>query len=192
MKNSVGLYFIMGTTCSGKSTFLNDAVKEYEDQVGIVQVGKLLRAKYPPEYFEGQAAPEKTKEEAWHICKEQVDLHMLQGKKIILVDGQPRDEEQANLCLDTWNKPNIHKHFILLDAPLEVRKSRAEKRFSKKHKDYKANLKLAYNRLEGDCNNYYYVLKTLINHNTSIRYIDTSIVKKQYNEVLFSEFDIFV
>jgi predicted kinase len=193
MENKVGIFFIMGTTCAGKSTFLDDTLEKYKDDIGVVQVGKLLRAKYPPEYFEGQAAPEKTKIEAWNICYNTTNELVEEGKSIILIDGQPRDEEQTELCINNWNESQFKKHFILLDAPLVERKSRLADRFDKEDPDYLGNLKLAQDRLEGDAKNYFYVLKTLIYRSVKdIQCINTFQDRESYNKQIFSLFQDFL
>lgn len=135
MREEQNIYCIMGATGSGKSTFLHKA----RELIGAhtVEVGKMLRAKYPPEYFEGSAAPTKTAKEAWNMCVQGIKA----GKdKIILVDGQPRDVQQARNMMKTFPEAK----YILFNCPTEERMYRLNNR------DSGAALELAKARLEGD------------------------------------------
>jgi ATPase subunit of ABC transporter with duplicated ATPase domains len=108
---------IMGPTCAGKSTFLNYAVEKDPGHVGLVEVGKMLRAKYPPSYFEGQAAPAKTQKEAWDMCEGRIRDHLAEGKTIVLVDGQPRSHDQVIRFMELGREmPGVNFHFLLLTA----------------------------------------------------------------------------
>lgn len=117
------IWFIMGPTCSGKSTFLRTAEAYFKPgDLGLVEVGKMMRAKYPPEYFKGQAAPSHTAREAWEMCSTKIDEHRTAGKRIVLVDGQPRDGHQALKASVLY--PNAR--YLWLSASLEVRRARGE------------------------------------------------------------------
>lgn len=97
------IVFVTGVTCTGKSSFLIycSALKK---EIGVVEVGKELRKKYPPDYFEGSGAPKKTEKEAMKICLTGIGANIEQGKKIILVDGQPRRESQVSILLKNTAK----------------------------------------------------------------------------------------
>lgn len=116
------IVFVMGPTCSGKSTFLRAASDFFEPgQLGLVEVGKMMRAKYPPEHFQGQAAPKHTAGEAWQMCVDAITAHQVEGKRLILVDGQPRDRDQTINACAMYPKAK----FLWLSAPLELRQTRA-------------------------------------------------------------------
>jgi ATPase subunit of ABC transporter with duplicated ATPase domains len=53
---------IMGPTCAGKSTFLNFAIENDPGRVGLVEVGKMLRAKVPALILRGPSCPGKDSE----------------------------------------------------------------------------------------------------------------------------------
>ena len=116
--------FVMGPTCAGKSTFLNAAVDEFGSKVGLVQVGKILRERYSPEHFAGQAGPEHTEQEAWSIFEEEYQRLEAQGCRVILVDGMPRNRSQVHKCLSYFNA-FTDDLFLLLDAPKDIREHRA-------------------------------------------------------------------
>ena len=165
------IFFVMGTTCSGKSTFLNLAQEKLlgEDVVGLVEVGKMMRAKYPPEHFAGQASPEHTRHEAWEMCESSVFELAGYGKRVILVDGQPRDAEQVHLCRSRFNFPEFETHYILIDAAFAIREHRARR--DRSGSDLEA---LAIPRLENDMKTYFTVLVELLKHNERIQIFDTS------------------
>jgi hypothetical protein len=115
------IIFVMGPTCAGKSTFLDAARDFYEPgDVGFVEVGKMMRAKYPPSYFAGMAAPKHTAHEAWEMCEGKIDDHRSAGKRIVFVDGQPRDEDQARNACTFYPKAK----FVWLNCPLALRETR--------------------------------------------------------------------
>lgn len=125
------LVFVMGATNSGKTTFLEKMAKDYPNPVGLVEVGKMMRAKYPPEHFAGQAAPKHTAIEAWSMMTVAVE-HCIDGRKrLILIDGQPRDMEQAIGVLDKYysDTDNLSSvKFLHMWALPDIRIARATNR----------------------------------------------------------------
>jgi shikimate kinase len=91
------VFFLIGITCSGKTTILNQMKQRHPDAIGLVQVGKEMRRRHPPEYFDGLGAMPKTEDEAWTIFEEQ--LKKCAGYRYVLVDGQPRMASQVQRCL---------------------------------------------------------------------------------------------
>lgn len=174
--------FIMGTTCSGKSSFLSFASQAEPQQVGLVEVGKMFRAKYPPSYFRGQAAPKHTALEAWEMCENAVDEHLRRGTELILVDGQPRDFEQTHKCVASW--PMVPRRFVLLDCYLAEREARAEKRFDPTDKDYAQKYELAMQRLRNDMQSYYIVIAELLKLDQKIEVLDTNMTPETYQRPL--------
>jgi len=171
--------FIMGCTCVGKSSFLEYCQSHYPNKVGLVEVGKTLRAKYPPEHFKGQAAPEHTKQEAWQICESTVKKHASEGKQLILVDGQPRSTHQVEQCVTRFSdlcmpicKSGIPVNdwfsleFIYFDASSEQREERMKIRHpSNEHAYDSASYALTAQRQVNDERTYLRVLVDLEIHN---------------------------
>jgi hypothetical protein len=100
------LYFVIGVTNSGK-TSLVDAAAALPD-VGLIEVGKVLRAKYPPEYFKGSGNPEHTAKEAWQIFEDGIAQACKDKKRAVFISGQPRDcgqlraTEEYLYAYDCW------------------------------------------------------------------------------------------
>lgn len=78
---TMSLIFVIGATNAGKSTLIS-AAKEVG--CGTVEVGKMMRAKYPPEYFQGQAAPTKTQGEAMQMMMDGIEQVRAQGPGMCL------------------------------------------------------------------------------------------------------------
>lgn len=171
------LAFIMGCTCVGKSTLLTHAARNYPALVGLVEVGKALRAKYldpsspfyDPDYFKGQAAPKHTQVEAWDICERQIREHVAAGKRLILIDGQPRSLDQVENCFTRLDR-SWPKAFVLLDASLEERERRLAMRF--RLPDEQHQFDLGKQRLVNDMVTYYTVLTDLIRRGQHVDVFD--------------------
>lgn len=162
---------LMGPTCAGKSTLINRLLTIAPDLVGAVEVGKMLRAKYGEAYFKGQAAPEHTQAEAWSMYQSGVQDMIARNKRLILVDGQPRDISQARQIIGLWRNPH-RAEFLLIHADHEVREQRAR---ATRQGD---NLELAVARLNNDYRNCYVVMTELLKRNEVIRVFDTSELTK--------------
>lgn len=160
--------FVMGPTCAGKSTFLQLAEKEGKGSVGLVQVGKQLREKYSADYFKGSSNPEHTKEEAWELCKNGVLSNMRDGKRVILVDGQPRSARQVSRCIELARREGLRYRFLWITADDIVRRRRAE---SSRQGDA---LQLALDRMTGDKIDMYDVILTLNQRREIVHTLDTS------------------
>lgn len=162
---------LMGPTCAGKSTLINRLLLIAPELVGAVEVGKMLRAKYGEAYFKGQAAPTHTQGEAWQMYQDGVQAMIAAKKRLILVDGQPRDIQQARDIVGLWHAPH-RAEFLLIHADHEVREARA--RATRKGD----NLELAVARLSNDYRNCYVVMTELLKRNEVIRVFDTSDLTK--------------
>jgi len=160
--------FIMGPTCSGKSTLLKFAEAYEPKLIGLVEVGKILRAKYPPDYFKGQDAPKHTQEEAWELCEKTVFEHLNANKKLVLVDGQPRCLDQVHKCVTRF--AGLPCSYILLTADLEVRRERAKI----KYRDDPGSLDLAMQRATNDMLSNYTVIAELLRLGVTISVVDTT------------------
>lgn len=174
------LYFIMGPTCAGKSTFLHLARNVLGDKVELIEVGKMLRAKYPPEHFAGQNNPKHCAEEAWKLCEQGVLHARDRGKTIILVDGQPRDIPQVDLCFSQFPESEFNRHFVLIDCPIEEREARA-----REHRSGADLETLAIPRLTNDMIAYYSVLVRLLHHEAWVHTFDSSNPKRKPAENVF-------
>lgn len=156
---------MMGPTCAGKSTLI-DSLKSQSSDVYSVQIGKILRMKYGEAFFKGQAAPEHTRDEAQQLYFDCINEGIGYGKKLILVDGQPRDLGQAETMMASW--PDHRSEFILVHAPHEVRELRA-----KAGRAVGPDLDLALARLNNDYRNCYIVLTRLLERSYRVNVVDT-------------------
>lgn len=121
--------FIMGSTCSGKGTFCDFAKMILQEHLHVIQIGKILRDRHPPEYFNGLAAQEKTEPEVWEIFEEEYYKGIgRKGVDVIFVDGQPRLPAQVRKCLSYANAFTDFR-FVMLHASADARRSRIERRF---------------------------------------------------------------
>ncbi len=146
------LFFVIGPTNAGKSTFLNEVKRARGSRVHLVEVGKLMRAKYSPDHFKGQANPEHTKVEALEMLFSGIEEGAKNGAQFILVDGQPRDPEQGREI--ACHPIDRSKAVIQLVCPREERERRARGR----DKENPAALKLALDRMDRDVLGIYEVL----------------------------------
>ena len=122
---------VSGATCSGKSTVIRKLLEPNNGvfsriKVGCIEVGKALRAKYPPSHFQGQAAPRHTQVEAWSIFTEQLNRCLEDKCDIVFVDGQPRSPDQVQLMEELPHIPVI----VHLTARRAKRQERAQVRFA--------------------------------------------------------------
>lgn len=150
--NNKFLFFVIGPTNAGKSTFLNAVKEAYPSKAHLVEVGKLMRAKYHPDHFKGQANPNHTKVEALEMLFAGIKEGSDRDANFILVDGQPRDPEQGR---EIMNYPTMRtKAIIQLTCPRAERERRARER----DKDNPASLQLALDRMDRDVLGIYEVL----------------------------------
>lgn len=157
---------LMGPTCAGKSTVIEALVNAAPEIVFPVQIGKILRAKYGEAYFQGQAAPEKTRQEAIDIYRQSVKEAIESGHELIVVDGQPRDVGQADEMMNSWKS---HRNvFMLLTADHDVREQRA-----REGRKPGPDLDLAVARLTNDYKNNYLVMSHLLANGKTIKVFDT-------------------
>lgn len=158
---------LMGPTCAGKSTILKACVEQRPDVFGVVEVGKMLRAKYGEAYFKGQAAPEHTQDEAWQLYLGGVRDQINQGKRIVLVDGQPRDVRQARAVLQRPHGQDVRCDFLMVHASEEVRERRARETRTGD------SLELALQRMRNDYRNCYVAWIELLRRGVTPTLIDT-------------------
>lgn len=130
MKNTT-LLCIMGPTNVGKTYMLNYAKNTY-DSCHIISVGKILRKKYHPSVFKGKQAPSNMTEEAKKLMVDGIIEGINRNKKLILVDGQPREMPQIEAIFDNFingkYSNQLYVHFVILHCDDEVRMQRLMKR----------------------------------------------------------------
>lgn len=143
------IVYVVGPTNAGKTHLMN-AVHECPD-MGTIEVGRMMRAKYPPEHFKGQNNPAHTAVEAWQMYLDGVAAQ--QDKAAIWCDGQPRDQKQMEAVLEEKN-PRI---FVHLWAPVAIREARARAR----DEHDPAKLALSLTRLNGDTPSSYDIITQL-------------------------------
>ena len=139
-RKHIPLVFVLGATNAGKSTLM-DSVRSYP-RIGTVEVGKMMRAKYPPEYFKGNASPAHTNDEGIRMGLDGIIAEEAAWKDICFIDGQPRTLKQVDAFCALPNP----KSFLHLWAPDSVRRERAIARDG--HDAVKLGLSLE--RLHGD------------------------------------------
>jgi hypothetical protein len=174
------LLFVTGATNAGKSTFLAKMASARRDAVGLVEVGKALRKKYGDAYFQGQAAPKHTAAEAWQLMVEGIDFLRATGRQVILIDGQPRDIEQADMIYNEYAAdPSYDVEVVNLYCPTWVRRLRAERRDGGDAE----KLKLSMARMEGDLPRLYEVLSVVMQHGLNVLTFDTSLPSYDLDEI---------
>lgn len=168
------LYFVIGATCAGKGSLLNNMqLFGGASKVGLVQVGKLMRAKYPPEYFKGSAAPEHTQNEAMQMVVDGIKT-LSDKPRAIFIDGQPRDKKQlSQIVADYFIDGPYTSKFIHVWASKEERRERINNRFEN---DYNSK-QLSLDRTEGptqDGINLYEIVSEISISNLPIRHIHSN------------------
>jgi hypothetical protein len=172
------ILFVIGPTNAGKSQLMKALQTAFPADVGLVEVGKLLRIKYldpespyyDPDKFKGQAAPKETAAEAWRLAVDGIQAQKEAGKVLIAVDGQPRDVEQCiQIYEDYERRSEFSVQYAHVYAPTAVREARADER----DKDDPAKLKLSRDRMNGDLIGMYEVLTRLQNYNSIVHILYT-------------------
>lgn len=138
------IIFVWGTTCVGKSTFMAQAQEIMGSRVGLVEVGKEMRRRYPPERFRGLGAMEDTEDEVFEIYTAQLRKAFGANCDFILVDGQPRLPSQIDRVLSFF--PAVTKKVWWLFAEEETVNRRLNHRF----KEDEEGFKLAQQRVTND------------------------------------------
>ena len=139
------ILFVLGPTNCGKTTVINKLTTDSSIFYPVL-VGKKLRAMFPPEFFDGQAAPAKTDDLAFKLMCEGVDEALSLGK-IPVIDGQPRNAVQYDLCSKFFGNHNDYFCcFVNLWASRDVRLARATFRDG----NDSSKLKLSLDRMDSD------------------------------------------
>lgn len=120
------VYFVMGVTNVGKTYFIDKNVSHlnsvWPGSAGSVLVGKIMREKYPPSYFEGQGAPEKTEAEALQIYE--TELEKNNNCSYVFVDGQPRRVSQVLPVFQIAKRMGFHTRVFWLHRNVDVLRDR--------------------------------------------------------------------
>ena len=171
---------VMGCTNAGKTTFLQEMKARYGDGVHLVEVGRMMRAKYldpasphySPGHFKGEAAPAHTQAEAWEMYLEGIEEGRSRCARLILVDGQPRDVSQAEGVFAKFERPE----FLLIHANEEARRERLGLRFPDRDTDDEQaeGYRLGLERMVNDFRSTYVVLVELARRGVAPRVMDTS------------------
>ena len=155
----INLIFFLGPTNVGKTTLIDYSIKEF-GAAGIF-VGRVLRAKHGEDFFQGQAAPDCTKVESLQIMDDEIQEAIKNNKELILIDGQPRSDDQLQHILKkyivTKTNHNVIPGFLLLHCSNEIRRERMLKRDLTPEKK-----KLAEQRFFGDLPQVHKVVYDLI------------------------------
>lgn len=144
------IFCIIGISGCGKSTFINETVAQYPDEFGAIQVGKEMRKRYPPEFFKNRGAMEETEDVVFQIFEEQYNNN--KGKKIVLVDGQPRMPSQVDKLVSLF----LTFRVMVLNTEHSVLQCRAESRSADK-KEHAFHI----NRIMNDYQDLYSVLAAI-------------------------------
>jgi hypothetical protein len=80
---------IVGPTCAGKTSLIDYLLQAHENWRAVC-VGREMRRRYPPEFFQGQAALEATEPEVWELFAAHWRSAVAAEAPVFLVDGQPR------------------------------------------------------------------------------------------------------
>ncbi len=145
-----------------------------EGKIAFIEVGKLLRALHPPDYFKGYMAPSHVQEEAWSLFMQYYQKALDAKAEIIVVDGQPRAPDQVvGIC----SLP-IPRQFLYLHAPEGERRRRALAKCEMNKASIgeaaaAANLKLSLDRMERDILQYHDLLCDLHMRGEHITYVNT-------------------
>lgn len=96
MSGPMKFFYLVGVTNSGKDYFAQRALEKAPSLIGMTNVGQIFRQRYPASHFKGQGAPQNTEEEAFQIFCSEVKRVREEGKRICLVNGQPRRVSQVD------------------------------------------------------------------------------------------------
>lgn len=179
--NRTDLIFMIGPTNSGKTTLGDFIVSEF-NAYGVF-IGRELRAKYGDGAFKGQAAPEWTRIESLNMMDEGIKKGRDTGHQLIIVDGQPRSDDQTEYVIDNYlngkYSNDFNSVFLLLYCSDEVRKKRMEARDTDE-----AKRKLAEARFQGDLPQIYKLMYQLIvaGYRDNISLLDSEHSLEQFGE----------
>jgi adenylate kinase family enzyme len=158
---------LLGNNGVGKTTIQREMVLRHHPRVAAISVGQVLRNRYPPGYFDGQAAPQKTEAEALKIYQEFVWKAFEDCADLIIIDGQPRKASQVQIV--DASEPRLQKDYLLLHASHEDRAHR----LSARDVDPEA-VRLSMARLDNDYRNQYEVMIELAKLGKNLDICDTS------------------
>ena len=156
---------LLGNTGSGKTTLLDFLTSAWPDDITGISVGREFRKKYPPEFFEGQAAPAHTEQEAMSMYTDFVTERRDHGYGLIIVDGQPRKQSQVAACIN--NASGLQHDFLLVHADHGIRNDRLDSSRSG------SSLELAIRRLDTDYRNQYEVMVELARLGLELNIVDS-------------------
>ncbi len=173
------IIFTVGPTNAGKSTLMD--VAKATPGVGTVEVGRLMRQKYPPSHFKGEGAPAHTQVEAWQMMVDGIAASVAAGNTVTFVDGQPRDVQQADDIVAQYAlSPGWLVGFYHLTCPEAIRRVRAEMRDGADAE----KMELTNRRMVSDYRSLYNVFTRLQANSAPVLVLDTSVDSYTPEEVV--------
>ena len=118
---------LTGMPQTGKTTLINELIKI--EGVEAIKIGEEYRKRFTPEerYWEatGDLAPEEVTREMVKLAVEEADQN---GTDMIIIDGMPRNADQALFICNTFKQHELY--FVMLSANMEtlIRRSRTRNR----------------------------------------------------------------
>ncbi len=153
------LVCLSGITCSGKDT-IAEMLAEMDQGIGLIQIGKEMRKRHPPEFFQGLGAMSSTEDEVKEIFKEQYEAHS--DKHTIICAGFPRVAYQYEFITQFEDRAFIYIYsdeYDYLDR-LDVR-----------FKDNPSGRELSEQRLKNDRIQLYDMLMVLLSNDERVTVI---------------------
>ena len=116
---------LTGMPQTGKTTLINELTKI--EGVEAIKIGEEYRKRFTPEerYWEatGDLAPEEVTREMVRLAVEEADQN---GTDMIIIDGMPRNANQALFICDTFKQHELY--FVMLSADITMLMRRSEAR----------------------------------------------------------------
>lgn len=170
---------IMGSTGSGKTTIVQEAMASDDPYVSGVQVGQIMRKRYPPEKFRGLACLPETEEEVRALLLEALidaDFHQV---RYFFVDGQPRSVGQYEWLHDLRREMKFDWCAFYLTVPRDVQIARLRKRDMQP-----SAYELALQRIVNDEQQLAPVLDVITEQGDTLRLSDTSKGFATYQDII--------
>ncbi len=168
--NNPVILHLLGNTGCGKTTLMDALIARNPSAITGISVGRELRKVYPPEYFQGQAAPTPTEQAALDLYRGFIETSVFHGYRLIIVDGQPRKASQVGVIAFYAYMFTENVAFVLLDTPHATRAARLLQRDS--HDP--AKMALAEARLNNDYRNQYECMIELAKRRKHLDICDTT------------------
>lgn len=96
-----------GPTCVGKTTTLDAVIADPNNNAVGCFIGREMRRRHPPEYFDGAMASEKTEPEVRDIFMDVYVDFLKSDKQFLLCDGIPRLPSQVRFLNDVFKNTHM-------------------------------------------------------------------------------------